>query len=172
MKHSLETLVIRKITHNDLPDLEWEGEFKHFRRLYINAYQNQQNGNAVLWVAELLESGIIGQVFVQLSGSRLELADGQFRAYIYSVRIKRKFRNLGIGSKIMRHAEQDILQRGYSFATLNVGKQNVKARRFYQRLGYQVISDEPGNWSYLDHQGIRRYVHEPSWRMQKQLKPV
>jgi ribosomal protein S18 acetylase RimI-like enzyme len=170
MKHYLEMLVIRKITHNDLPDLEWEGEFKHFRRLYINAFQNQQNGTAVLWVAELPKAGIIGQVFVQLSGSRPELADGQFRAYIYSVRIKRLFRNLGIGTKIMRHAEQDILQRGYSVATLNVGKQNVKACRFYQRLGYQIISEEPGNWSYLDHHGKRRYVHEPSWRMHKQLK--
>ena len=143
MKHYLEMLVIRKITHDDLPDLEWEGEFKHFRRLYINAFQNQQNGTAVLWVAELPKAGIIGQVFVQLSGSRPELADGQFRAYIYSVRIKRLFRNLGIGTKIMRHAEQDILQRGYSFATLNVGKQNVKARRFYHRLGYQMMASAP-----------------------------
>ena len=172
MKPCLETLVIRKIQQNDLPDLEWEGEFKHFRRLYINAFQNQQNGNAVLWVVEFPEVGIIGQAFVQLSGSRPELADGHIRAYIYSVRIKHAFRNLGIGSKIMRHAEQDILQRGYSFATLNVGKQNYKARRFYQRLGYRVISDEPGKWSYLDHHGKRQYVHEPSWRMQKQLKPT
>jgi ribosomal protein S18 acetylase RimI-like enzyme len=171
MNHYLEKLVIRKIKHNDLPDLEWEGEFKHFRRLYKNAFQNQQNGTAILWVAELPEAGIIGQVFVQLSGSRPELADGQCRAYIYSVRIKHLFRNYGIGTMIMRHAEQDIFQRGYSFATLNVGKKNAKARRFYQRLGYQVISDEPGNWSYLDHHGKRRYVHEPSWRMQKQLKP-
>lgn len=172
MKHYLETLVIRKIKHNDLPDLEWEGEFMHFRRLYINAFQNQQNGTAILWVVELPEAGIIGQVFVQLNGSRPELADGQYRAYIYSVRIKCKYRNMGIGSKIMVHAEQDILKRGYSFATLNVGKQNTKARRFYQRLGYQVISDEPGYWSYLDHHGKRRYVHEPSWRMQKQLEPT
>lgn len=164
-----ETLTIRKITYKDLPDLEWDGEFKHFRRIYANAFQNQQKGNAVLWAAEINETGIIGQAFVQLIGSRPELADGLFRAYIYSVRVKGIFRNSGFGTKIMRHAEEDIFQRGFSFATLNVGKHNVKACRFYKRLGYKVISDEPGNWSYLDHRGKRQHVHEPSWRMHKQL---
>ena len=166
----IETLTIRKITYEDLPDLEWGGEFAHFRRIYVNAFQNQQKGNALLWAAELNGTGIIGQTFVQLIGSRPELADGRLRAYIYSVRVQSLYRNLGIGTKIMKHAEENISKRGFSYATLNVGKHNLKARRFYERLEYQVIGDEPGKWSYLDHCGKRRYVHEPAWRMQKRLR--
>ena len=166
----IETLTIRTITYKDLPDLEWNGEFTHFRRIYANAFQNQQKGNAVLWAAELYRTGIIGQAFVQLIGSRPELADGFFRAYIYSVRIQSHYRNLGVGTKIMKRVEDDIFQRGFSYTTLNVGKHNLNARRFYECLGYQVISEEPGKWSYLDHQGKRRNVHEPAWRMQKQLR--
>ena len=168
--YDIDTLTIRMTTHEDLPGLEWGGEYTHFRRMYANAFQNQQIGNAVMWIAEIHKTGIIGQGFVQLIGSRPELADGNSRAYIYSVRVQSQYRNLGVGTKIMEKAESDLYQRGYSFTTLNVGKQNPNARRFYQRLKYQVIGEEPGIWSYLDHQDKRRHVHEPAWRMQKRLR--
>jgi ribosomal protein S18 acetylase RimI-like enzyme len=77
---------------------------------------------------------------------------------------------LGIGKKIMDAAEEDLRQRGFSYVTLNVGKENLNAHRFYERLGYTAIAEEAGDWSYLDHQGKRRYVHEPAWRMQKKLR--
>lgn len=167
----IDTLRIRTLTAEDLPDLEWGGEYTHFRRLYASAYRQQTKGAAILWVAELAQTGIIGQAFVQLLGSRPELADGVMRAYIYSVRVRAPYRNLGIGSQVMQIAEEDIFQRGFSFATLNVGKHNLAARRLYENRGYEVVADEPGNWSYRDHRGRRRSVHEPAWRMQKQLRP-
>lgn len=167
---NLDSLVIRTITSEDLPDLEWDGEYTHFRGMFLDAYKNQKHGNSVLWAAELSGVGIIGQAFVQLISSRLELADGHMRAYIYSVRVQSSYRNLGIGTKIMDTAEDDLRQRGFSYATLNVGKENPNAQRFYERLGYTAIAEEAGNWSYLDHKGKRRYVHEPAWRMQKKLR--
>jgi ribosomal protein S18 acetylase RimI-like enzyme len=166
----LDLLIIRPIKSKDLPDLEWNGEFTHFRRMFSDAYQNQKEGNSVLWAAELPGVGLIGQAFVQLISSRIELANGQSRAYIYSVRVKTAYRNMGIGKKIMDYAENDLRQRGFSYTTLNVGKDNPNARRFYERLGYKAIADEPGIWSYLDHQGKKRYVNEPAWRMQKKLR--
>jgi ribosomal protein S18 acetylase RimI-like enzyme len=167
---NLDLLMIRKTTSQDLSDLEWDGEYTHFRRMFSDAYQNQEQGNSILWVAELPGAGIIGQAFVQLLSSRLELADGHMRAYIYSVRVRAPYRNLGVGKKIMDTAEDDLRQRGFSYVTLNVGKDNPSAQRFYERLGYKAIADEPGNWSYLDHRGKRRYVHEPARRMQKKLR--
>lgn len=170
MPVNLDTLTIRTITSEDLPDLEWGGEYTHFRRLFANAFQNQSKGNAVMWIAELPGTGLIGQAFVQLAGSRLELADGYLRAYIYSVRVRTAYRNSGIGQHIMATAEENLVQRGFSYATLNVGKDNPNAQRFYERLGYAVIAEEHGDWSYLDHRGKRRHVHEPAWRMQKKLR--
>jgi len=172
MQVNLDFLVIRTIIFDDLPDLEWGSEYIHFRRLFENAYQNQNKGNAVLWVAEINGAGIIGQAFVQLIGSRPELADGNQRAYIYSVRVKSPYRNLGIGNQIMDTAEKNLVQRGFSYSMLNVGKDNPNARRFYERLGYVTIADEHGNWSYLDHRGKRHHVHEPAWRMQKKLSSI
>jgi len=170
MSFDLRTLHIRKLTYSDLPDLEWDGEYTHFRRLYAKAFLQQTKGEAILWIGETLQTGIIGQAFVQLNGSRPELADGFLRAYIYSVRVRTPYRNLGIGSRLMKVAEEDLIERGYSFATLNVGKYNLAAKRLYENLGYMVVADEPGIWSYLDHRGRRRSVNEPAWRMQKQLR--
>jgi ribosomal protein S18 acetylase RimI-like enzyme len=169
----LKKIAVRQIKENDLPKLEWGGQFTHFRRIFANAFQNQQNGNAVLWIAEITDhyfQGIIGQTFVQLIGSRPELANGNSKAYIYSVRVKAAFRNMGIGTMLMEHSEWDIFMRGFSYATLNVGKHNIDARRFYERLGYKIVGDESGKWSYKDHLGKRNYVNEPSWRMQKHLR--
>jgi ribosomal protein S18 acetylase RimI-like enzyme len=167
---NLDLLVIRTIESEDLSDLEWDGEYTHFRRMFADAYKSQKQGHSVLWAGELPGIGIIGQAFVQLISSRLELADGHMRAYIYSVRVRLPYRNSGVGKKIMDTAEEDLRQRGFSYVTLNVSKENLDAQRFYERLGYNTIAEEAGNWSYLDHRGKRRYVHEPAWRMQKKLR--
>jgi len=52
---------------------------------------------------------------------------------------------------------------------LNVSRDNLDARRLYERLGYRVVAGDPGRWSYLDEHGIRHDVNEPAWRMEKKL---
>jgi ribosomal protein S18 acetylase RimI-like enzyme len=162
-------LQVRLVQQHDLPSLEWEGEYRHFRRLYRDIYHSACQGKAVLWVADLDETGVIGQVFVQLDSARKELADGRLRAYIYGFRVRPLFRNLGIGRQMLETVEADLEERSFQLATLNVARQNQAARRFYERYGYQVVADEPGRWSYLDDMGNRQEVHEPAWRMEKTL---
>ncbi|MEW5870265.1 MAG: GNAT family N-acetyltransferase [Chloroflexota bacterium] len=166
----LAQLRCRNITEDDLPALEWDGEYINFRRLYREVYQSACQGKAVLWLAELPGVNVIGQVFVQLHSARLELADGHKRAYIYGFRIKPAYRGFGVGARLLHAAEVDLCQRGFEWVTLNVGRDNPNARRFYERYGYYVVAAEAGRWHYLDHEGQRRDVHEPAWRMQKRLK--
>ncbi len=165
----IDQIKLRQLRRTDLKDLEWDGEFIHFRRLYEASYHSARNGNSILWIAELPAVGLIGQLFVQLCSARPELANGRNRAYIYGFRIKPAYRNLGIGTLMMEKAEGDLYDRGFGLVTLNVGQENLAARRLYERLGYQVVSDEPGIWSFTDHEGKMRDVHEPSWRMEKKL---
>jgi hypothetical protein len=75
--------IIRCGVRSDLPALEWEGAYRHFRRLYADTYYMMEKGQALIWVAEAASTMLIGQVFVSLSGSRIELSDGEARAYIY-----------------------------------------------------------------------------------------
>ncbi len=160
---------IRLLGERDLPALEWGGEYIHFRRLYREIYKNTLFGKTLMWGVELLQGELIGQVFVQLSSSRQELANGTNRAYIYSFRIKTPYRNYGIGSRLLSTVEFDLVERKFEWATLNVAKDNPKAFRFYERNGYQKVAAEAGYWTYQDHLGETREVHEPAWRMEKRL---
>jgi ribosomal protein S18 acetylase RimI-like enzyme len=160
---------IRTITENDLPALEWEGEYTHFRRVYAEAFHRMLRGQSVLWIAELPDVGVVGQVFIQLNCDRPELADGVRRAYFYSFRVRKQYRSKGVGSKIMAFVEEDLRRRGFQYITLNVARDNPRAQRLYIRQGYHVIAPEPGIWSYQDDKGIWHRVEEPAWRMEKAL---
>jgi ribosomal protein S18 acetylase RimI-like enzyme len=167
-----EKVQIRHLKVEDLPALEWDGEFIHFRRQFEMTYRDYLSGNGIPWIAiDRINGEILGQVFV-LFNSRLrkELADGDGRAYMYSIRVKEHVRNLGLGKYMMDVVESDLVERGYGISTLNVARDNPGAYRFYFRLGYRVVAPEPGQWSYLDHEGTRHFVDEPAWRMEKTLK--
>jgi ribosomal protein S18 acetylase RimI-like enzyme len=167
----LSEIIFRPATQADLPALEWEGEYTHFRRVFRLAMQDVRSGSAILWLAVLPEdASLLGQVFVQLhSRGRPELADGRQRAYLYAIRVKSGFRNAGLGNLMMDFVETDLAQRRYRYATLNVARDNPSAYRFYTRRGYRMVAPEPGQWSYIDHRGMRQHVNEPAWRMEKTL---
>lgn len=165
----LSKILIRPLEEHDLPALEWDGEYAHFRRLFRDSFSRQRKGFSVLWVAELPGCGIIGQVFVQLICDRSELADGLSRAYLYSFRVKAPYRSAGLGAKLLAVVEADLEKRQFHWITLNVAKTNQRARQMYERHGFRVIAHEAGCWSYIDHEGNRRQVNEPAWRMEKRL---
>lgn len=162
-------VMVRLVSAEDLPAMEWDGEFAHFRRVYAEAYQRMQRGYSLLWVAELAGTGLIGQVFIQLTCDRPDLADGVERAYLYSFRVRSKFRDRGLGSHIMDVVEDDLRRRDFHYVTLNVARNNSRAQQLYARRGYQIVAPEPGIWSYPDERGVWHHVEEPAWRMEKAL---
>ena len=162
-------IIIRPLEKRDLPALEWDGEYIHFRNIFIDLMKKIEKGTAKAWVAVTHDSYMVGQVFLQLASDRTELADGWNRAYLYSFRIKPEYRNLGLGTKMLDVLENCLLDLNYSRLTLNVARENKDAIRLYQRLGFSIVAEEPGIWSYPDQYNIWRTVHEPSWRMEKSL---
>jgi ribosomal protein S18 acetylase RimI-like enzyme len=167
--HLLSRITIRKANSRDLPALEWGGELSHFRRIFSDVFRHMMADDAVIWIVELEGVGLIGQVFVQLLSNRTHLADGSSRAYIYGFRIKKEYRNQGIGTHLLHFIEEDLAKRGFRTISLNVSQENKGARRLYERHGYNVIGTDPGEWSYLDEYGRMRNVREPAWRMRKIL---
>jgi len=162
-------VVIRHVAEEDLPGLEWGGEYTHFRRLFQEAYQSARNGKAVLWIADLAGFGLIGQVFIHLDNQRHNLPDGFTGAYLYAFRVRETYRQKGLGGSLLEVAEADLIQRKYQMISLNVARDNTLARRFYEKRGYRVVAPEAGRWSYIDEHGHRVDVVEPSWRMEKRL---
>ncbi|HNT54291.1 MAG TPA: GNAT family N-acetyltransferase [Anaerolineaceae bacterium] len=165
----LDTIVIRPAVRSDLPALEWEGEFSHFRRIFEQAYDRMLKHKAIIWLADF-QGDIIGQVFIQLDCDRPELANGSDRAYLYSFRVRPAYRGRGLGSRMVAVVENDLRQRGYRTLTLNVARDNPRAQQLYQRLGFEITAPEPGFWSYPDQHGVWHQMEEPAWRMEKELQ--
>ena len=166
----LSDLIIRRVTRDDLPGLEWEGEYWKFREMFADLFYNTTIGRTLMWVVVAPWGELIGQAFVMLKSSERDAADGKSRAYVFSFRVKSAWQNQGIGTHLMRFVEDDLCQRGFKCVTLNVAKENQDALRLYQRLGYQVTGSRPGIWSYRDPNGVVHRVKEPAWRMMKCLQ--
>ncbi|GAB4469221.1 MAG: hypothetical protein Kow0088_01040 [Anaerolineales bacterium] len=159
----------RLIRKADLPALEWDGEYIHFRRVYREIYEQYRAGRTLPWVIDKPVDGIIGQLFVQLDSQNVTLADGFNRAYLFSFRVKPKYQGEGWGSALLRFVEEDLLKRGFRWTSLRVSKTNDSALRFYERRGYIIVAEEFGEWRYIDHQGVQKLVVDPSYRMEKDL---
>lgn len=161
-------ILFRLAQRSDLSKLEWYGQYSHFRALIRRAFREQTRGRRFMLLADL--NGFpIGQIFVQLESNNDQVADGYRRAYLYSFRVMEMFQGQGIGSRLLREAEGMLAARYFQYATLSVAKENERALKLYQRSGYRVFDDDPGQWHYVDHRGVKHHVNEPSWMLEKKL---
>lgn len=158
----------RIATHQDLPKLEWYGQYTHYRNLFRRAYREQQLGKRLMLLAD--SNGFpIGHIFIVFTALDNTPPEDR-RAYLYSLRVMEMFRGCGIGTELLREAETLIADRNYASATIAAAKTNPRARKLYERIGYQFFADDPGRWSYVDHEGHTRHVQEPCWLLQKEIK--
>ena len=162
-------IVFRFAEKTDLPKLEWNGEYTHFRRVFQRAYEDQLTGKRLMLLADM--GGVpIGQIFIQLDSYENIFVQGGKRAYFYSLRVMEMFRGHGIGTALIHEAEAILLDRGYESTSIAAAKDNLGARRLYERLGYKVISEDAGRWQYIDHEGRTRHVVEPCWILEKNFR--
>ncbi len=159
---------IREARESDLPALEWEGEYTHFRRLYRQALDEAKMGRRILLIVEN-EGEIVGQIFIHLKSKLNHHFAPDRTGYLYSFRVKPEYRFMGIGTSLLREAEEMLLDYGFSRAVISVVKDNVPARLLYEKLGYTIFTEDPGEWSYFDDLGVLKQVIEPSFVLGKRI---
>jgi ribosomal protein S18 acetylase RimI-like enzyme len=164
----LQHLVIRLVRADDLPRLEWDGAYRHYREVFRANFDDMRRGQRLMWVAEL-NGTLVGQIFCQFLSADPAFADGQRRAYLYAFRVRTPLQGRGVGSRLLATAESELLQRHFRTAVIAAAKDNPRAREMYERRGYQVFAEDPGLWSYRDDQGREVKVEEPAWLLQKSL---
>jgi len=59
---SMQEITIRPLEKKDLPALEWEGEFLHFRNVFADVYKKVEKDTAKAWVAVTRDEYMVGQV--------------------------------------------------------------------------------------------------------------
>lgn len=164
------TVTIRSVQEADLPALEWDGQYRHYRRVFRQTFEETRQGKRLM-LAAVIAGEIIGQIFVQLTGNNSLLVDGKQRGYLYALRVKPHWQRRGVGRQLIRAGEAELARRRYCIAVIAAAKNNPAARRLYERLGYRVFAEDPGLWYYTDAEGRQQRVEEPAWLLEKHLTP-
>lgn len=162
-------ITIRQMQSEDLPKLEWYGQFRHLRQVFRRSFHEQQTSERRHLLVAVLNDFPIGRLFILFRGKDSRLADGLYRGYLYSFSVMEIFRRQGVGTRLLLTAEQVLRERQYRQATIAVAKDNTDALRLYRRHQYRMFAEDEGKWCYPDHQGIIRSVHEPCWLLEKNL---
>lgn len=161
-------LQIRDAAVSDLPAMEWEGEYRRYRRVYRQAMKEAEKGRRIILVAEIGDF-VVGQIFIHFHTKWSFRFKDRKTGFLHSFRVRENYRKQGIGTKLIQSAEAELLEQRFRRAAIAVGKDNADALRLYQELGYKVFTEDPGRWSYTDNEGQLQQIAEPSWVLEKWL---
>lgn len=158
--------IVRGVRAGDLPQLEWFGSYAHLRHMEEANLRDVEAG-AKLWLVAEANGFPAGHLKINV---RVEdPLRGNPRGYIFALRVFEPFQGLGIGTTLIRAAEDVLRGQRFRYVSIAVGKDNPRARRLYERLGYGIYREEVGRWQYVDLEGRLHRIEEPEFLMDKPL---
>jgi ribosomal protein S18 acetylase RimI-like enzyme len=159
-------VMVRPCREEDLQTLEWFGLHSHHREIFVDTFARHLSGENIMLVADLNDFPV-GQAWVDLIKRQSERV-----GYIWAVRVFPFLRGLGIGTYLMRSAEELLRVHGFNHAEVGVEKDNEAARRFYVRLGYLPHGELTEEYSYTTPEGVHAHHIVDQWIMRKSLVDV
>ncbi|SHM95035.1 GNAT family N-acetyltransferase [Cryptosporangium aurantiacum] len=146
-------LVVRDLLHEDLAACAWTGTPTHLR--YISAALGRRTSGAVDYLA------VCGPSDLPLGVGGVDYRRRPDAGWLWQFVVHPAFRSCGLGTLLVRAAEDRIRQRGLAHAELGVDAANTGARRLYERLGYRVTREQDEEWDDIDAGGrvVRRRSH-------------
>jgi ribosomal protein S18 acetylase RimI-like enzyme len=131
-------LTVRDLTVADLPSCAWSGSATHLTSI-AKALERARRGE-VDYLAVCPPSGLP----VALGG--IDYAQHPGAGTLWQLAVHGALQSCGIGTILIRAAEQRILDRGLHRAELGVEESNPRARALYDRLGYVAYGRAPESW--------------------------
>lgn len=144
-------LPIDDLRTKDLPHIGWSGNPAHIRsvgeKLTLAAH-----GTLDYLAVRGPDGSAIAKCLVDYSKSDSE-------AEIAQLAVRDDLRGLGIGTRIIRVAEDRIRNRGKRWSVLGVEVGDERPRALYERLGYQLFRRERHAWEVEDDAGCV-FIHD------------
>jgi ribosomal protein S18 acetylase RimI-like enzyme len=139
-------LAVGDLRDHDLAGLAWSGNPAHLRSAAAALHRAAQGLEDYLVVRA---PG--GQPVAKMRADYTsEAGTGVFS----QLAVMDPLQGLGIATMLIGVGEQRVRARGLAFAALGVEDNNPRARRLYERLGYQAAGRQHASWEYEDDDGV------------------
>jgi ribosomal protein S18 acetylase RimI-like enzyme len=139
---------VRDLLPRDLPACTWSGSATHLRqveRALARATAGEVDYLAVCTPVDLP---------VAIGGIDYQVSEGA--GTLWQLAVSPALQSCGLGTLLIRAAEQRIRNRGLRRAELAVEENNPRARALYERLGYAAYGCRPDAW---DEEGPDGSIH-------------
>lgn len=129
---------VRDLLPRDLPACAWSGSATHLRHV------ERALARTAAGEVDYLAACTPADVPVAIGGVDYRASPGA--GTVWQLTVLPALRSCGLGTLLIRAAEQRIGKRGLRRAELSVEEDNPRARALYERLGYVAYGREPDAW--------------------------
>ncbi|MCX5141299.1 MULTISPECIES: N-acetyltransferase [unclassified Streptomyces] len=143
-------VLVRDLVPADLPSCAWSGTPLHL------AHVAHELERAAAGEVDYLAVCTPADLPVAIGGVDYRVAAGA--GTLWQLGVLPALQSCGLGTVLIRAAEDRIRSRGLRRAELGVEESNPRARALYERLGYEAYGSEPDSWDVEAPDGsLRRY---------------
>ncbi|NXY98907.1 GNAT family N-acetyltransferase [Streptomyces sp. BR123] len=152
---------VRDLLPRDLPACTWSGSATHLRHV------EHELTRAAAGEADYLAVCTPADLPVAIGGVDYGVCEGA--GYLWQLAVLPALQSRGLGTLLIRAAEQRIRSRGLLRAELAVEEDNPRARALYERLGYAAYGRKPDAWDEEAPDGSIRRHHTMCTLLRKDL---
>jgi len=124
-----------KIRPYSVQDYQFTHDLHHKNMIY---YVDKYWGG---WDSEIYKKDVCPEItwIIEYKGENAGFFVLNFKrkAHVRNIQISSSFQNMGLGSDVVRHSENESIRRGFNILYLEVFLDNP-AKNLYERLGYEV----------------------------------
>jgi ribosomal protein S18 acetylase RimI-like enzyme len=157
----IQQLAVGDLRADEVAGLAWSGNPAHLRSVAA-ALQRAAQGLEDYLVAR----APAGEPVAKL---RVDYTSEDDTGVLSQLATMGPLQGLGIATMLIGAGEQRVRARGLAFAALGVEDDNPRARRLYERLGYQASGRQPASWQYEDDNGVLRLYETTLTILRKRL---
>ncbi|MGW2423020.1 GNAT family N-acetyltransferase [Streptomyces sp. NPDC001709] len=141
---------VRDLLPRDLPACTWSGSATHLRQV------ERELARAAAGEVDYLAVCTPADLPVAIGGVDYQVSEGA--GTLWQLAVLPALQSRGLGTLLIRAAEQRIVGRGLRRSELAVEEGSPRARALYERLGYVAYGRAPDAWDEEGPDGvIRRY---------------
>jgi ribosomal protein S18 acetylase RimI-like enzyme len=106
---------------------------------------SMEHGRSVVFILEVGGRGVASGALIFRSDDT-DLADGTSMALISNLIVNPEYQSHGFGTELLEFLEGEACVRGHTYVTIGVDAVNERARRLYERHGYEKLKSKTEAW--------------------------